>query len=248
LLQKGGKPMAFAGVFARPPRNTHEIFEPKAYTEGEKLPAVRVPDVRPLLSGTYEMYDSGSVGELDVRGLLKQYGDRIVADDLAAAWRGGAFVTFRRMAQGAARVNDPTTADLALLYVSRWQSAQSAERFAHLYATAVGQRYQRAVTRPDESCGGTECPASAVEVLTEEGPVIVERWADNTVLVSESFDATTAAKLSHAVRQGEPARQAESWQPEELSLRLCELPEFAAFQQAIAARILEEIEKQLQQP
>jgi hypothetical protein len=248
LLQKGGKRMAFAGVFARPPRNTHEVLQPKAYTEGEKLPAVRVPDVRPLLSGTYEMYDSGSVGELDVRGLLKQYGDRIVADDLASAWRGGAFVTFRRIAQGPARVDDPTTADLALLYVSRWQSAPAAQRFAHLYTTAVGLRYQKAVTQPTESCGGPECPVSAVQVLTEEGPVIVERWADNTVLVSESFDAPTAAKLSHAVRQVEPTRQAESRQPEELSLRLCELPEFAAFQQAIFATILEEVEKQFQQP
>ena len=142
---------------------------------------------------------------------------------------GRSFRDISAHAQGAARVDDPTTADLALLYVSRWQSAQSAERFAHLYATAVGQRYQKAVTQATESCGGTECPASAVEVLTEEGPVIVERWADNTVLVSESFDATTAAKLSHAVRQGEPTRQAESRQPEELSLRLCELPEFARF-------------------
>jgi phosphopantetheinyl transferase (holo-ACP synthase) len=247
LLQKGGKQMAFAGAFARPPRNTHEVLQPKAYIDGEKLPAVRVPDVRSLLSGTYEMYDSGSVGELDVRGLLKQYGDRIVADDLASAWRGGAFVTFRRTPQGAARVDDPTTADLALLYVSRWQSTQSAERFAHLYATAVGQRYQKAVTQPTESCAGTECPVSAVQVLTEEGPVIVERWADNTVLVSESFDATTAAKLSNAVRQGGPAMQAENLQPGELSLRLCALPEFSAFQQAIATRILDEVEKQLNQ-
>ena len=174
-----------------------------------------------------------------------RYGDRIVADDLASAWRGGAFVTFRRTPQGAARGDDPTTADLALLYVSRWQSAQSAERFAPLYATAVGQRYQKTVTQPTEPCAGTECPVSAVQVLTEEGPVIVERWADNTVLVSESFDATTAAKLSNAVRQGGPAMQAENLQPGELSLRLCALPEFSAFQQAIATRILDEVEKQL---
>ena len=141
-------------------------------------------------------------------------------------------------------MENPTTGDLALLYVSRWQSAQSAERFAHLYATAVGQRYQKAVTQPTESCAGTECPLSAVQLLTEEGPVIVERWTDNTVLVSESFDATTAAKLSHAVRQGGPTTRAENRQPEELSMRLDALPEFSAFEQAIASKILDELGKQ----
>ena len=39
--------------------------------------------------------------------------------------------------------------------------------------------------------------------------------------------------------------QAENLQPGELSLRLCALPEFSAFQQAIATRILDEVEKQL---
>ena len=148
---------------------------------------------------------------------------------------------------GSRPCGDPTTADLALLYVSRWQSAQSAERFAPLYATAVGQRYQKTVTQPTEPCAGTECPVSAVQVLTEEGLVIVERWADNTVLVSESFDATTAAKLSHAVRQGGPTTPAENLPSQELSLRLGALPEFSAFEQAIATKILDEVEKQFNQ-
>src|SRR5579864_6090297 len=37
LLEKGGKQMAFAGVFARPPRNTHEVLQPSAYINREKL-------------------------------------------------------------------------------------------------------------------------------------------------------------------------------------------------------------------
>src|SRR3984893_8433406 len=31
LLHKGGKKMAFAGAFARPPKNSHEVLQPEAY-------------------------------------------------------------------------------------------------------------------------------------------------------------------------------------------------------------------------
>ncbi len=246
LLAHGGKPMAFAGVFARPPRSTHEVLQPRAYIEGEKLPPVRIPNLQPLLTGKYEIYDSGSFGELDVRGLLKQYGDRIVADDLASAWRGGAYVAFHRTGKEAAASENPTTADIALLYISRWKSAQTAERFARLYAAAIGQRYQQAADQPLESCAGAKCPVTAVQVLTEEGPVVVTRWADNSVLVSESFDSATAAKLRDAVRESATETEARNLQQDELSLRLYALPEFAAFQAQIGAEVWREVEKNLE--
>src|SRR5579864_301796 len=44
LLEKGGKQMAFSGVFARPPRNTHEVMQPNAYMNREKLSQVHIPD------------------------------------------------------------------------------------------------------------------------------------------------------------------------------------------------------------
>src|SRR3984885_13900694 len=59
LLQKGGKKMAFAGAFARPPRNSHEVLQPETYIQGEKLPLVRIPDMRALLTNDYDVYDSG---------------------------------------------------------------------------------------------------------------------------------------------------------------------------------------------
>jgi hypothetical protein len=240
LLAKGGKQMAFPGVFARPPHNTHEVMQPSAYINREKLSLVRIPDVQQILSDKYAVYDSGGIGELDVRALLKTYGNRKEADILAAGWRGGAYVAFRRTAKTAADM--PTTADLALLYVSRWKSSASAERFAHVYATAVAQRYQNATPQPAASCAGAKCPVSAVQVLTEEGPVIVEQWADNTVLVSESFDQITAGKLVDAVRARNAEVQADSMGHDELGLRLYGLPGFSAFQAQIGERILRELE------
>lgn len=89
---------------------------------------------------------------------------------------------------------------------------------------------------------GAKCPAFAVQVLTEEGPVIVQQWADNTVLISESFDQITAGKLVDAVRQGKADVQADNVELDELSLRLYDLPEFSAFQAQVGDTILRELE------
>jgi phosphopantetheinyl transferase (holo-ACP synthase) len=242
LLEKGGKAMAFSGVFARPPRNTHEVLQPIAYINREKLAAIRIPDVAQILSDKYAVYDSGGIGELDVRALLKTYGNRKEAETLAVSWQGGAYLAFRRSAKTAA--DTLTTADLSLLYVSRWKSPASAERFAHIYATAIAQRYQSATPQAVASCSGAKCPAFAVQVLTEEGPVIVQQWADNTVLVSESFDQITASKLVDAVRERNAEVQADNVRLDELSLRLYDLPEFSAFQARIGDGILRELERE----
>lgn len=237
LLHAGGKKMAFAGAFVRPPRNSHEVLQPETYIQGEKLAAVRIPDMQQVLGGQYDVYDSGGIGELDVRALLKQYGERKIADDLAAAWQGGAFVAFRRK-DNAAEVS-PSTRDLALLYVSRWKTPQSAERFARFYAGAVSQRYPSATVDAAQACSGANCPVSTVQITTEEGPVIVEHWADNSVIVSESFDSATAAKLHTALRDEKAAAQAENLPQEEIGLRLLEMPAFQAFAREIGARIAE---------
>jgi hypothetical protein len=242
LLEKGGKQMAFSGVFARPPRNTHEVMQPTAYMNREKLSQVHIPDVQQILSDKYAVYDTGGVGELDVRALLKTYGNRKEADILAGSWQGGAYVAFRRTAKPAA--DALTTADLSLLYVSRWKSPASADRFAHIYAAAIGQRYQSATPQAVTSCAGAKCPAFAVQILTEEGPVIVQQWADNTVLVSESFDQMTAGKLVDAVREENAEVQADNVQLDDLSSRLYDLPEFSAFQTLIGNRILRELESE----
>jgi hypothetical protein len=236
LLHKGGKKMAFAGAFARPPRNSHEVLEPESYIRGEKVPPVSIPDMKNVLNNQYDVYDSGGIGELDVRALLKQYGERKIANDVASGWQGGAYVTFRRKdkvaAEGAAG-----TGDLALLYVSRWKTPQSAERFARFYASAVSQRYHTATLQAVQACSGTSCPVSVVQITTEEGPVIVEQWDDNRVIVSESFDDATAAKLRTALREGTSVEHAGSLPQEEIGLRLLKMPAFQAFAREAGKRI-----------
>jgi hypothetical protein len=240
LLHKGGKEMAFAGAFARPPRNSHEVLQPQAYANGDKLPPVGMPDLKQLLGGQYEEYDSGGIGQLDVRALLKQYGERKIADDLSSAWQGGAYVTFRRSDKTVANAS-PTTPDLALLYVSRWKTAQAAERFARFYASAVAQRYQTATAQPTPPCSGSNCPVSSAQILTEEGPVIVEHWGDNSVIVSESFDSSTAAQVHRAVREEAAGAHAEAPPQSEIGLRLYAVPAFREFAERIGLGIAQEV-------
>jgi hypothetical protein len=242
ILAQRGKQAAFQGVFAQPPRNTHEVFDSKAYLERAKLTPVEIPDVASVLGKNYEIFDSGSFGELDVRALLKQFGDKHGATDFAPAWAGGTYVAFKRTQVPAS--TQPTTADVALLYVSRWKNAQAAEHFARFYATTVAKRYQNAAVQAPPTCVTAPCPTGVALVSTEEGPVIVEEWADNTVIVSESFDSETAARLSAAIRSASGERRAEASRPE-LTMRLFALPAFRAFQETIGHEILRAITSSL---
>ncbi len=239
ILAQRGKQAAFQGVFAKPPRNTHEVFDSKAYLEQAKLPLVRIPELDSLLSKEYEVFDSGSFGELDVRALLKQFGDKHGATDFAPAWQGGSYVAFKRTKVQAS--SEPTTADVALLYVSHWKTSQAAEHFARFYATTVAKRYQNVTVQAVPACAVAPCPTGAAEVSTEEGPVIVEQWPDNTVIVSESFDSATAAKLSAAIRMAPAVRHADAVPLPELTPRLYSLPAFRAFQEQIGQKTLRDI-------
>jgi hypothetical protein len=243
LLQKGGKQMAFAGAFAHPPRTTHEVLQPKAYIEHEQVAGVHLPDLQPLVGARYSVFDSGGIGELDVRALIKQYGERKAADDIAAAWMGGRYVSFRRTDNASAK--EPATADLAVVYVSHWKSNQAAQHFAKVYVAGISQRYKNATAQALISCSGSQCPVAGANFSTDEGPVLIEQWADNTVLVSESFDQDTAAKLVNAVRGQAGDVQADNYRLDELGLRLYEAPGFAAFQQQVGNLIKHEIARKL---
>jgi hypothetical protein len=233
LLQAGGKKLAFQEVFAHPPATTHEVIQPRAYLDREKLTPIPIPDVKAILGDDYELYDSGSIGELDVRALLWQLGTRTLADDLSKNWRGGTYVAFRKKSSNAASVSD-----LKLLYVSRWSSPETAKRFANFYVKAISKRYQTATPDANVSCTSKDCPAATALITTEEGPVMVDQWKDSTVLVSESFDRQAAAKLVDATRDMAQKSAKIMVPQEELGMRFNELPAFREFQQRVGEEIL----------
>lgn len=238
LLQAGGKPMAFAGAFARPPRSTHEVLQPRAYIDREPLPSLTIPDLRPVVGEKYEVFDKGGIGELDVRAILEQSGNRKIAEGLASAWKGGRYVAFRKLPSTA---GPSTTADLALFYVSRWRSPEAAAQFAHVYAGAVTQRYRKVFVQPVPACTGDRCPAFAAYNTTDEGPASIQQFTDNTVIVCEGFDDATASQLRAVWREAPHQTEAENQGWDELSLRLESIPEFAAFQDQIGRQMLQRV-------
>ena len=71
--------------------------------------------------------------------------------------------------------------------------------------------------------------------------MIVEHWGDNSVIVSESFDMTTAAKIHNAVRDGAASVHAGNSPQDEIGLRLYEIPAFRKIAEEIGMQIAREM-------
>ncbi len=203
LMQKGGKERAFAGVLHNPPHTTRQIMQPETYLAGERIEPMRVPDFKHDFKN-YEKFDIGAMGEFDVAVLIEQYAGKPLSKRLYPDWRGGYYYAAKPKA--AAQPDSTATASLALLYVSRWSSADKAAEFAEIYAHSLKQRYKKAdeIAAPVSTNPGPQ-DDSKPELLkgrhawtTEEGAVIIEEQGD-TVLVSESLDAATTAALEKEV-------------------------------------------------
>jgi hypothetical protein len=197
LLKQGGKEKAFAGVFANPPTSTREIMEPQTYLSGEHVKAMPLPEFGSIFKN-YERFDIGAIGEFDVALLIEQYVGGDVSREMYPHWRGGYYY--------AARAKGDETAPLALMYASRWSSAEKAAEFAAIYAKSLESRYKRAHQVED----GKAMPVDLKSVksltgrftwLTEEGPIVIEARGD-TVLVTESLDEPTTEKLEASVFAG----------------------------------------------
>jgi hypothetical protein len=197
LMEKGGKEKAFAGVLANPPHTTRQIMQPETYLSGEKIEPMSVPEFSRDFKN-YQKFDIGAMGEFDVAVLIEQYAGKESSKHLYPEWRGGYYY--------AARPKDNASAPLGLLYVSRWSSPEKASEFAEIYARALGKRYKKVeIVAPASDDSAPKNAQHELEVLkgrhawtTEEGTVVIEEQND-TVLVSESLDASTTATLEREV-------------------------------------------------
>jgi hypothetical protein len=191
LLRSGGKQKAFADVFTNPPRSTRQIMEPKTYLSGERLEPMRLPDFDHDFK-SFDRFDIGAIGEFDVALLVDEYAGVAASHALYPHWRGGYYY--------AARPKGDATAPLDVMYLSRWSDADSAARFAAIYAGALEKRYKHVrqveenTTRDAIHLPAPETLAGTHTWLTEEGPVVIVVQAAN-VLITESFDQATTERL-----------------------------------------------------
>jgi hypothetical protein len=202
LMQKGGKDKAFAALLHNPPHTTRQIMQPETYLSGERIPSMSIPDFKHDFKD-YEKFDIGAMGEFDVALLVEQYVGKAASKKVYPEWRGGYYY--------AAKLRTNTGAPLGLLYVSRWATAESASRFAGIYAHSLKQRYKNATEAGNAEPGKTGPSSGPVDDkslpaplsgrhawLTEEGTVVIEEKGD-TVFVSESLDPATTATIEKEV-------------------------------------------------
>src|SRR5438270_5608260 len=199
LMQEGGKEKAFDGVLRNPPHTTRQIMQPETYLAGEKIEPMRVPDFKRDFKD-YNKFDIGAMGEFDVAVLIEQYADKKLSKKMYPEWRGGYYY--------AAKAKASTDAPLALLYVSRWSSPDSAAAFAGIYAASLKERYKKLggvgnsqSPPPTADAKGDSAPAPLQgrhAWNSEEGTIVIEQ-KDDTVLVSESLDPATMSALESEV-------------------------------------------------
>jgi hypothetical protein len=226
LLLKGGKAQAFAGALQDPPRNTRDIMTPRSYFSRERIPALWVPALKPLLGPDYERFDVGTVGQFDVYVLLEQFADQKTAKRLSPAWRGGFYYAARRAPAPDAAAGKPEPSapaaghpaagdaqdatgkpqpvapqSLALAYLSRWDSPESAAKFAAFYGDALLKRYRFAQGADAPAAKAPAAAGARKKWTTEDGPVLIEQRGE-WVLTLESFDEATAGKLADAILAG----------------------------------------------
>jgi hypothetical protein len=240
VLKRAGTHAAFAGVFARPPLDTHEIMQPEAYLAGTHTAAFSLPNLLPALGSDYKPYDSGSIGELDVRIMAKQFGRDNDAYSVAPNWNGGAYLTVRKPTAAGKADSELTLSDIALMYVSRWKTAAAAERFADIYKSAV---IRRSKLVDDAAAKVTKCNDRTVDCTarwysrfdTEDGPVVMEISQDNTLMITQSLDDSAVEQVKLALGRSNGESQASS-EPE-LSLRFMDVPVVRAMREEILQQL-----------
>ena len=187
LLQDKGTQAAFAGVLDRPPSSSYEIMNPLVYEKRGAVPLLHMPDIHPLLDASYDPYDIGVMGELDVRMIAELFGGKPMGAAMATQWDGGLYYAAQAKTAQTPEQRASTTS-VAIFYLSHWKTEAAATQFAALYAESLHRKYSKCELDTQES------GRQAQVFRTDEGPILITRTAKQ-VFVSESFDLATARKL-----------------------------------------------------
>ena len=263
VFSRGGREMAFRNAFSRPPADTHQILQPESYLKHEPPARVVIGDLAPILGKDYEAYDSGSVGEFDVQVMSEEFGRENDIYSVAREWNGGSYVAMKRAGLPAGA--EVKTADLALVYVSRWKTRRAAERFSQIYLDGLVKRIALTNLNKDR-CLEEPCSRALWEAhaASAEGPVHIELWPGNLVIITQSVDDTrmqalrpfllTGAKSARAAAGPQQASQPEQQGADQAELtqldlasRLFAMPKFAALSHqvglGIGAKLHQELER-----
>lgn len=124
VYRKMGK-ASFAEVFKNPPVSTQQIMHPELYLAhtDPKMPGLpKLPEPK-----HYRKLADGTMGEFDIRVMLRQYGSDELADQLGPALAGSQFTLFE----------DKREKNPVLVWATEWSSAGKAQEFFAFYKKAL---------------------------------------------------------------------------------------------------------------
>jgi hypothetical protein len=152
-------------LMARPPRSTEQILHPEKYFEHPENPVrVQLGALAPYLRGDWQLAEEATLGEFTIRLLGERFFDRARAANVAAGWDGDRLMA---LAQGQ---------DLALVWMTAWDSDDDAAEFFTAWATILAGRHPGAPSTGDTaiSLGGAQpyyLERRGTKVLAIEGPL-----------------------------------------------------------------------------
>jgi hypothetical protein len=152
-------------LLARPPRSTEQILHPEKYFVHPENPVhVQLGALAPYLRGEWQLAEEATLGELTIRVLVERFFDRVRATEVAAGWDGDRLMA---LSQGQ---------ELALVWLTAWDSERDATEFFSAWATILAGRHPGAASASDAviSLSGPQpyyLERRGSKVLAIEGPL-----------------------------------------------------------------------------
>jgi hypothetical protein len=204
VLVKKGKDAAYTGILEKPPADTRQIMQPATYLANQVVPPLNIPDLDRLVAPDYKRFDFGGMGEFDVYLLAKQYGGDKASREHYPHWRGGYYF--------AARGKDAPKDQIAMLYVSRWDSPEAAHDFAELYGDYLPKRYKNVswTTKCAAERDGAAC--TEAKAMTEQGKVVMQ-FRGSDLLIMEGFNDSVMQRAGEVLLNGSSSTPASMAKP-----------------------------------
>ncbi len=120
-------------LLARPPLSSEQIMHPEKYFVRPELPlTIHVGATSPYLQAGWELAEEATLGEFTTRLLLERFLDRARAGAVAEGWDGDRMIALSR------------GTDLALLWLTSWDSERDAGEFFDAYGEVLAGKHQGA--------------------------------------------------------------------------------------------------------
>ncbi len=174
---------AVDALLKSPPQSTAEILHPDKYRLGIRPVDVSLPALADALGPEWRQVGNGVLGELDLRVLLEQYGDRVEASNVAAGWAGDRWQLLEKGGQD------------TIVLKTTWESESAASSFFSAYKRGLRARFPTAATEEDsDTRQALMTPLSATEL----------RLSGSDVTAVIGFDRNTISSVLGALLVSAP--------------------------------------------